>query len=401
MTEYGRYRIQKELGKGNIGVVYLAHDPQIDRPVALKVLRQDRIVNEDFILRFEQEAKAIGRLSHQNIVTVYDVGQDHNTIYIAMEYLKGMPFDEVIRSRRLENEKIIDIGVQVAEALDYAHKHKIVHRDIKPSNMILTDEGTVKLTDFGIAHIGDQTATQLTQVGEILGTPVYMSPEQAMGSPIDGRTDLYSLGVILYELIVGRRPFNGGNMTAILRAIIQDTPDPPSQTDPFIPKALSDLIMRSLSKDPGDRFQTGAEMAMALKVALKQPENKRNNTIPIWIVAAIVALSGATVAWYISTKVQPDNGGATVIESIRDSDEKPSDDAAVQLHSTLMIDSTPAGASVFIDDIPKGVTPINLTLPLGKYTVRLSLAAHDEWKADLEISEEGEVPLHVILVSTE
>jgi serine/threonine-protein kinase len=447
MTEYGRYRIQKELGKGNMGVVYLAHDPQIERPVALKVLRQDRMVSEDFILRFVKEAKAIGRLSHPNIVTVYDVGQDHDTIYIAMEYLEGKPFDEVIRSSRLDSKKIIDIGVQVAETLDYAHKKKIVHRDIKPSNIILTNEGRVKLTDFGIAHIEDQTAIQQTQAGEILGTPVYMSPEQAMGSPIDGRSDLYSLGVILYELIVGRRPFNGGNITAILRAIIQDTPDQPSQIDPFIPESLSDLIMRSISRDPDDRFQTGAEMAMALNAELgigakeastvRKPEQKAK-PITIWMAASIVALAVATGGWYlwktklwiiapknqdriVAPNVKKENhqtkdktvskrekelpelydGESKAIKSVPDADEKPSKELKIQLHTTLMIDSTPAGARVFIDDMPKGSTPLNLKLPLGEYNVRMSLAEHYEWKADLELSEEGRVPLHVNLVPTE
>ena len=191
---YGRYEIIKELGKGGMGVVYQAHDPQIDRPVALKVLREDRVVSEDFVSRFFKEAIFIGRLSHPNIVTVYDVGRDHGTIYIAMEYLQGQTFNEVIRSGRLSVEKIIDIALQVANALGYAHEKGIVHRDIKPSNIILTDEGNVKLTDFGIARAEDSNAAQQTQAGVILGTPFYMSPEQVMGKRVDGRSDLFSLG---------------------------------------------------------------------------------------------------------------------------------------------------------------------------------------------------------------
>ena len=477
MTEYGRYRIQKELGKGNMGVVYLAHDPQIERSVALKVLRPDRMVNEDFVLRFVKEAKAIGRLSHPNIVTVYDVGQDHNSIYIAMEYLEGKPFDEVMRGSRLEIDKIIDIGVQVAETLDYAHKKKIVHRDIKPSNIILTDEGRVKLTDFGIAHLEDPSVIQQTQAGEILGTPVYMSPEQAMGSPIDGRADLYSLGVILYELAVGRRPFNGGNITAILSAIIQDTPDPPAQIDPFIPQSLSDLIMKSLSRNPDDRFQTGAEMVLDLNKEHKigEPDlfperksEKKAKPVIMWTAVSILALAVATGGWYywktqmgttipkhrsqimapnlekenrqdiehipkdssLSTHEQtmeiksapsedilqpadqivsksekvmpaPDDSESKVIESIPDAGEKPIEKPEIKPLTTLMIDSSPAGARVFIDDKPKGLTPLDLKLPLGEYNVRVSLAEHYEWKADLELSEEGQVPLHVNLIPTD
>jgi serine/threonine-protein kinase len=271
--QYGRYEIIKELGKGGMGVVYQAHDPQIDRPVALKVLREDRVVSEDFVLRFFKEAKFIGRLSHPNIVTVYDVGRDHGTIYIAMEYLQGQPFNEVIRSGRLSIEKIIDIALQVANALGYAHEKGIVHRDIKPSNIILTDEGNVKLTDFGIARAEDSNAAQQTQTGVILGTPFYMSPEQVMGKRIDGRSDLFSLGVILYELIVDSKPFEGDHFAAIFRAITDDIPVAPLKIDASIPQSISDLIMKALSKNPDERFQTGKEMGDALKTCLQVKES--------------------------------------------------------------------------------------------------------------------------------
>ncbi|MBW1867329.1 MAG: serine/threonine protein kinase, partial [Deltaproteobacteria bacterium] len=213
--KYGRYEIIKELGRGAMGVVYQAHDPRIDRLVALKVLRPDRVTSQDFVQRFLKEAKAIGRLSHANIVTVYDVGQDHETIYIAMEFLEGRPLNEVVREKPPAVKDVINIGLQVAEALNYAHARGIVHRDIKPSNIILDDEGRIKITDFGIARIEDPEATQQTQAGEILGTPVYMSPEQVMGKTVDGRSDLYSLGIILYELTTGQRPFSGENIAVI------------------------------------------------------------------------------------------------------------------------------------------------------------------------------------------
>ena len=193
---YGRYEIQKELGKGAMGVVYQAHDPQIDRMVALKVLRQDRVTGEDFVRRFLQEAQAIGRLTHPNIVTVYDVGRDQDTIYIAMEFLDGQPLDEVFRKTPPDLQKIIEIGVKVARALDYSHRRGIIHRDIKPSNIMLTRDSQVKITDFGVARIEDPKTPQMTQSGEILGTPNYMSPEQVSGEPVDGRSDLYSLGII-------------------------------------------------------------------------------------------------------------------------------------------------------------------------------------------------------------
>jgi serine/threonine-protein kinase len=224
--QYGRYQIQKELGHGTMGVVYLAHDPHIDRPVALKVLRADKVVSEEFVHRFLKEARAIGRLTHPNIVVVYDVGRDHGTIYIAMEYLEGSPFDKVIRSGKPDHSTWGKVGAQLADTLAYAHDKGIIHRDIKPSNIIMTQTGHIKLTDFGIARIEDPEATLQTRVGDILGTPAYMSPEQVAGQPVDGRSDLYSVGVILYEWLLGQRPFGGRNMAAIFSAIANQPPPP-------------------------------------------------------------------------------------------------------------------------------------------------------------------------------
>ncbi len=268
IMKYGRYKVVNELGRGTMGVVYKAHDPQIDRMVALKVLRPDRVVSQDFVLRFLREAKAIGRISHPNIVTVYDVGQDHGTIYIAMEYLEGRPLNEVIKDRTVPVDETVGMCVQVAEALEYAHRQGIIHRDIKPSNIILTPDNRIKLTDFGIARIEDPDAAQQTQAGDILGTPVYMAPEQVMGQKADGRTDLYALGVIAYEMVVGKRPFGGGNIAAIFRSITHEPPENPMTMGSLDNRALADLILKSLSKDPANRFQTGEAMATALKRCL-------------------------------------------------------------------------------------------------------------------------------------
>ncbi|MCD4778144.1 MAG: protein kinase [Desulfobacterales bacterium] len=397
---YGRYEIIKKLGKGGMGVVYQAHDPQIDRPVALKVLREDRVVSEDFVLRFFKEAKFIGRLSHPNIVTVYDVGRDHGTIYIAMEYLQGQPFNEVIRSGRLSVEKIIDIALQVANALGYAHEKGIVHRDIKPSNIILTDEGNVKLTDFGIARAEDSNAAQQTQAGVILGTPFYMSPEQVMGKRVDGRSDLFSLGVILYELIVGRKPFEGDHFTAIFRAITDDIPVAPLKIDASIPQSLSDLIMKALSKNPNERFQTSKEMGDALKTCLQvkeslllpgkpiSPKKKPVASVLIMGLIATVVLGG-TIYFFGAYNKKQASSLSTRIEA-----NKPVD-------AILMVTSSPSGAQVFLDDSFKGNTPINLEIPIGKYEVRVSLPDYFEWEAQLQISEPGETPLHVRLISIE
>lgn len=282
-----------------MGVVYQAHDPQIDRLVALKALRQDRLASEDFVHRFLKEAKAIGRLSHPNIVTVYDVGEDHGTIYIAMEFLEGKPLNKVIEEKRLSLKEIINLGIQAAETLDYAHQKGIVHRDIKPSNILVQTSGQIKITDFGIAHIEDPSASVQTQAGEILGTPAYMSPEQVMSRPVDGRSDLFSLGIILYELATGKRPYGGETLAAIFNAITQETPSQPAKTNPAIPQDLSQIIMKCLNKKPDERFQTGMALAEALKSSLKRieptaveftPKPKKSRNMVFRIIGIVIFL---------------------------------------------------------------------------------------------------------------
>ncbi len=414
-SQYGRYRIVKELGKGTMGVVYQAHDPQIDRNVALKVLRPDRVTSESFVARFLKEARAIGRLSHNNIVTIYDVGEDQGTIYIAMEYLKGVPFNEVVRSGHLSVPQCVEIARQVALTLDYAHRQGIIHRDIKPSNIIYTDENQVKLTDFGIARIEDTSAGHQTQAGEILGTPVYMSPEQVMGLTVDGRSDLFSVGVILYEMIVGRRPFSGTNIAAIFRAITHDLPESPSAADPFIPKQLSDLILKCLSKKPEDRFQTGAELAEALasvltessKIPKQQETLAKKGGLLLTAMISIVIVAGGIGGLYffkqrpdLSSDFQTTNhsnqsdNNTTVNNSTAQSTPQPT--VSVQF-ATLKISSNPDGANVFVDNALKGQTPLDLPLPLGKYELRLNSDGYLEWEAQVDLDVAGETPLYVPL----
>lgn len=264
-----------------MGVVYEAQDPTIDRIVALKVLRPDRITTETFVKRFLKEAKVIGRLSHPNIVTIHDVGEDQGTVYIAMEFLEGIPLADIIRDKRLEAAEVADIGIQIAETLEYAHLKGVIHRDIKPSNIIVQPDGRIKITDFGIAHIEDPSATVQTQAGEIMGTPAYMSPEQVQGQPIDGRTDIFSLGVILYEMSTGQRPFGKGkSMATIFNEIMQLTPEEPFKASPLIPQKLSDIIMKALAKEPESRFQSGNVMAKALRQSLL-PEPPVEQAIPV------------------------------------------------------------------------------------------------------------------------
>lgn len=398
--KYGRYEIVEQVGKGAMGVVYKARDPQINRMVALKVLREDRVTSEDFVQRFLREAMAIGRLSHSNIVTVYDIGSDNGTVYIAMEFLEGSPLNEAIKERKPDARWIAGIAIQLAESLAYAHSKGIVHRDIKPSNIILTPNDQVKITDFGIAHIEDPDMTQQTHAGQILGTPVYMSPEQVAGQRLDGRSDLYSLSVILYEITVGRRPYSGENITAIFRAITQDNPVPPSEVDPEVPGPLSDLIMKGMHKNIDERFQNGTDMVAAFRSFIREsekgvsmpapPEQKKPS--PLVVAALILAallIGGGSYFFITHTKEPAPEGGAGT--SVQAPLEK----------ASLKVESDPEGAQVFIDNTLAGKTPLNLEVPLGKHEVRMSLPDYNEWEAQIQLDETGEVPLSVHLEPVE
>ena len=427
---YGRYHIQGELGSGAMGLVYRAHDPQIDRLVALKVLRQDRVTSEEFVYRFLKEAKAIGRLSHPNIVTVYDAGQDHETIYIAMEFLEGKPLNEVIQERRLSVEEVVNIGVHVAEALDYAHSQGIVHRDIKPSNIFVTSFKRPIITDFGIARIDDPSSPHQTQAGTILGTPLYMSPEQVMGKTVDGRSDLYSLGVILYELATGKNPFRGKNIAAIFRAILEDTPAEPVKTDSSVPQVLSELIMKSIEKMPDKRFQTGRGIAERLKTFQKRRksdlsperriEKKSQHYGLLAFIAFAVIVVGIGFLYYLVAWEKPETPAKSALdapsrkETAYVVEKKPEiiSPSGVQsptidetrsieksaMQAVLKVGSSPIGAQVFMDDSFKGKTPLELELPFGKYEIRVRLHDYYDWEAQLKLEKEGEVPLFVRLI---
>jgi len=270
---YGRYQIIKEVGRGSMGVVFQARDPHIGRLVALKVLRKDRMESENFVQRFLKEAKVIGRLTHPNILAIYDVGEEQGAVYIAMEFLEGVSLSELARGSLPGTKEVVALGVQLAETLDYAHKKGVVHRDVKPSNIIVQSDGQIKITDFGIAHVDDATATLQTQAGEIMGTPAYMSPEQVLGQPVDGRSDIFSLGIVLYELTTGLRPFGGEGkgLVTVLNEIVQFTPQEPAALAASVPRELSRLIMKALDKEPAKRFQTGKEFAEALKACHDAP----------------------------------------------------------------------------------------------------------------------------------
>ncbi len=258
----GRYEITKELGRGAMGTVYLGKDPRINREVAIKTLRYEEIDSEqldEVKKRFFREAEAAGKLSHPNIVTIYDVGEDYDIAYMAMELLDGTDLEKYVKKEnRLPIEEIIRVAGCVAQALDYAHINGIVHRDIKPANIMMLNNREVKVADFGIARV---MATSKTQTGIIMGTPSYMSPEQIAGKKVDGRSDLFSLGVVLYELIAGEKPFTGDSIATLMYNITTSPPPSIKELSPDIPEKLAPILEKLLSKDVEVRYQTGRELA--------------------------------------------------------------------------------------------------------------------------------------------
>src|SRR5215813_5035275 len=254
----GRYRIIRKLGAGGMADVYLAEDQELGRQVAIKILNDRHAADDSFIERFRREAKNAAGLSHPNIVSIYDRGEAEGTYYIAMEFLDGRSLKELIVGRGPAPIKTaIDYARQILAAVGFAHKHGIVHRDIKPHNVLVGPEGRLKVTDFGIARSG---ASQMTEVGSIIGTAQYLSPEQARGAPVDQTSDLYSVGVVLYEMLTGQVPFTGDTPLEIAMKHLSEVPKPPSELRPDVPHDLDSVVLRALAKDPADRYESAEEM---------------------------------------------------------------------------------------------------------------------------------------------
>jgi len=266
ISQLGRYEILGELGQGAMGVVYKAKDPLIDRVVAIKTINLGLALDEkeEYEERFYQEAKAAGRLSHPNIVTIYDVGKSGNVAYIAMELLQGRELRDIMNDcGLLPVDQVLDITAQVALGLDYAHEHDIVHRDVKPSNIMVVRDGHVKITDFGIARMASSTVR--TQTGMVLGSPKYMSPEQVMGKAIDRRSDIFSLGVMLYEMLTGQAPFVGENVNAIMYQTLNVAPTPPNKLNLLVPEMLNFIVAKALAKKLEDRYKSAKDFAIDLR----------------------------------------------------------------------------------------------------------------------------------------
>jgi serine/threonine-protein kinase len=249
----GRYEILDEVGQGAMGTVYCARDPLIERTVAIKTVPIEQLQREghDAESRFLREAQSAGRLSHTSIVTIYDVGEADGLAYIAMEYLPGATLRDLMNKGPMPIDLVLDTTLQMAEALAFAHEHGVIHRDIKPANVVVTGQrGRIKLTDFGIAHLANSSHTH---AGQMLGSPRYMSPEQAMGREIDGRSDIFSLGAVLYEMLTGQYAFDGDSLPTIVFRVINETPVSAASLRPQLPAGLVNLLERMLHKNPGVR----------------------------------------------------------------------------------------------------------------------------------------------------
>ncbi|MGZ4814121.1 MAG: serine/threonine-protein kinase [Terriglobales bacterium] len=440
----GRYRVIRELGRGAMGVVYEASDPNLGRTVALKTIHANAIGTnpQEAAQRFKNEARAAGSLSHPNIVTVFDAGEQDGLLYIAMELLAGETLEaHLAKQRTVPFERAIDVTRQICAALDYANAKGIVHRDIKPANIILLPSGTVKITDFGLAR----TAEAITMTGQVMGTPHYMSPEQVRGRPVDGRSDLFSVGVMLYEMVTGERPFEGHSITTIMYKIVHESPTSPRALDSSIPPGLSAVIEQSMAKSPEERFQTGAALASALDNYKKfepasasttatvnaptapvrvpseptapapseqPPATKSRSIRKLPIVAICIVI--ATFVWLLASQRNKGTDQANHVQQVQapppptTPNTAPSPENSAQAEhatsahpaeviekqpstpgvgtATMAVNSNPPTATIFLDNKSTGLhTPAQLQLPRGEHTVSVRMAGFQPSSAKFRV----------------
>ncbi|MBF8269225.1 MAG: hypothetical protein HW386_934 [Gammaproteobacteria bacterium] len=278
----GKYEVKTEISRGSMGIVFLGHDPYIDRPVAIKVALAESLNDPEsgdrYRKMFFNEAHTAGKLTHPNIISIYDAGVDEENCYIIMEYIAG---GETLKSytrpeKLLPIEKVVEIMFKCAKALDYAHRESVVHRDIKPSNILVTKDKDVKIGDFSIAHINKPDSTT-TQAGGVMGSPKYMSPEQLNEEHVTNRTDLFSLGVVMYELLTGRHPFEAENFSRLVNLILHESPPPLRNFRSDIPEVLEKIVRKAMQKKADDRYQMGLELATDLSKAFDQLERPKEN----------------------------------------------------------------------------------------------------------------------------
>ncbi|PWB47073.1 MAG: serine/threonine protein kinase [Nitrosomonadales bacterium] len=432
MQKIGRYEIISEIGQGAMGVVYRALDPLLERTVAIKTISLDLSKDEfeEFEQRFYREAKSAGRLNHPNIVTIHDVGNTGNLAYMAMEFLEGAELRDIMDAgAQLDLDRIVEITSQVADGLAFAHEHGVVHRDIKPSNIMILKNGVAKITDFGIALI---PSSSRTMAGVVLGSPKYMSPEQVIGQDVDRRSDIFSLGVMLYEMLTGRPPFSGDNISAIMYRILNEMPVAPVTLKPGLPEIFNYIVAKALAKHPDDRYQSADEMAEDLRSyrTLQTPLNfyaatdgkprtleRRSKPRPLDEQTLLMATSAAGSAemqpwWkrplvlgagaifllagiFILSREEPPRqeqiqGTAAKPEVKAEKLASPSPPMPAQPQGTLALAVTPWG-EIYVDGKPEGVSPpLNeLKLAAGKHTIEIRNPGFPAYSQTLDVEPES------------
>ena len=407
------YRIEEEIGRGGMGVVFRATDTRLGRPVAIKMLPAEATADADRSRRFTQEARSASALNHPHIVTIYDIEEADGSTFIAMELVDGTPLDRVLAAGLLPVAVALEYGVQIASALEAAHASGIVHRDIKPANIMITRDGRAKVLDFGLAKLferapGLETVTALaTQPGLVMGTPTYMSPEQAEGRPVDARSDVFSLGAVLYEMLAGRRPFGGSSDAAIITAILRDEPQPIRRVRADVPASIEPILQRALAKDPGARYSGAAAFRVdlaAAQAALTRPVDAIWRRPAVQIPIGLLLVAAATLgAWQtVQTRrarlvrqqaipeIERLESNEQFIEAVRrarDAERYAPDEIARvrQGWYSPAFTTDPAGVDVAIKNYldvkgpwePVGQTPLTaIRLPFGYYRVRMAKAGY-------------------------
>ncbi len=376
--QLGRYEITGILGRGTMGVVYQAHDPLIERTVAIKTVGYAGLTpeeSEEFEKRFFREAKSAGRLNHPNIVTIHDVGRCEELAYIAMEYLSGSSLRDLLDSgAALPPKRIVEITAAIADGLAFAHANGVIHRDIKPANIMVLNNDIVKIADFGIASL---PSGSLTIVGTTLGSPKYMSPEQVVGKRADGRSDIFSLGAVLYEMLTGRAPFNGDDLNAVLYQVLNNAPPLPSSITPGLPHGFDRIVARALSKDPEKRYQNAAEMAADLRNYRRIPGLMRTNDsidqiLPIEAVPDAGAITVKFLAEQPAEKIAPGHGLSYLLYSV-----------------PLVVVAVVAGVLLFLPEAPP---PPAVTLPASPTVAAPSVPVIEAQPTLTPVAKEPQAP---------
>ncbi|VAX22329.1 Serine/threonine protein kinase [hydrothermal vent metagenome] len=439
----GRYEIISELGRGGMGIVMKGKDPKIDRLVALKIIKFEDIADsgriKELIERFHIEARAAGKLTHPSIVTIYDVGEQSGMSFIAMEFVEGRDLADILRKeKKMPFKRAANLIIQIAEGLAFAHERGIIHRDIKPGNILIQKNDKVKITDFGLARL--QSAGSVTQTGHAVGSPLYMSPEQVQSLPMDGRSDIFSLGVMFYELVTGVKPFEADSLTGIIFKIIKDDPLPPTTFNKRLSSSAEAVIKKMMAKDPEQRYRSGGDVAGDLKRISSFPDGfgdltgsdaamtldfAVSDTVStdgapqkskglLWAIALLsIAVSVGGAWWYlqgakrqavlpelavkapekpasdsppIPERLTPDNPPKDAKQAVATPAKPEAPEPVAILKGFVAIDS-PIESEITIDGIAVGATPItSLELDPGKHTIEARADSFKPWKKEIKIS---------------